>query len=87
MTAPGVASRSPTAPVARSSSAAGSPPGTVLISRPDILCRPPVAKGAIVYTGTRCLRAALRNRRNTIGDSSSGSNPTSSTTGADSKSA
>ena len=48
---------------------------------------PREAKGAMVITGSPCLRTALRNLRNTIGDSSSGSNPASTTAGADSRSA
>ena len=86
MTAPGLDSCSPTSPVASPSRAEASAPGTVLSNRPAIFVSPRVAKGAIAYTGTPCLRAALRNRRNTMGDSSSGSNPTSSTAGADSRS-
>ena len=47
---------------------------------------PLLANGATACTGSPRLRAALRNRRYTIGDSSSGSKPTSSTAGADSRS-
>ena len=39
------------------------------------------ANGAIVHTGRARWRTALRNRRKMIGDSSSGSNPASSTAG------
>ena len=38
---------------------------------------PRVAKGATAITRSPCLRTALRSRRNTIGDSSSGSSPAS----------
>ena len=87
MTAPGVDSSSPSSPVANPSSAAASAPGAVWISRPDIFTSARVANGATAYTGSPCLRAALRSRRNTMGDSSSGSKPTNTTTGADSRSA
>ena len=60
---------------ARPSSAPASPPGAVRISVPDILCRPRVANGATAAPAGRVLRAALRSRRKTIGDSSSGSKP------------
>ena len=85
MTALGVESSSRISPVARPSSVDGSAPGAVLSKRPDIFQRASRER-ATAYTGTLCLRAALRSRRNTMGDSSSGSNPTSRTTGADSRS-
>ena len=95
--APGeVASRSPTRITdpgrfsrslpARSSSAAASLPGPDLINAPDSLVRPRVANGAIDITCRACFRTALRSRRKTIGASSSGSRPASSTTDAFSRS-
>ena len=69
------------------SSAAASPPGAVAITLPPILASPRVANGAIDVTFSPRLRNALRSRRKTIGDSSSGSNPASTTAGADSMSA
>ena len=95
--APGdAASRSPTrisepgrlssSSPARSSSAVASPPGPVLISLPDSLARPRVAKDAMDNTCRPRLRTALRSRRKTIGTSSSGSSPASSTAGACSRS-
>ena len=91
--APGeVASRSPTrmsapgsfscASSGRPSSAAASAPGAHSMSLPAIFVSPRVANGAIDITCSAFLRAALRSRRNTIGDSSSGSKPTSRTAGA-----
>ena len=94
--APGlVARRSPariTAPGSRSaavraSSAAASAPGTVRMCRAASFAVPREASGAIAITGRCRRRTALRSRRNTIGDSSSGSNPTRTTTGAASRSA
>ena len=46
---------------------------------PPSFSRPREARGATANTAVLFLRTALRSRRNTIGDSSSGSNPTSST--------
>ena len=95
--APGlVARRSPTrmiapgwvsnASVASASSAAASPPGVVGMTRALSLVDPREANGAMVITGSACWRTALRSRRKTMGDSSSGSNPASTTTGAVSRS-
>ncbi len=46
-----------------------------------------MAKGATAYTAVLFLRTALRSRRKTIGDSSSGSKPTRTTALARSRSA
>ena len=86
ITAPGALSRSPARlksasqepPAASAVSAAGSAPGTVGSSVPDTLASPGEASAAIENTGRPRLRAALCSRRNTMGDSSSGSNPASS---------
>ena len=67
--------------------AAASAPGAVSISVPCSFFSPLVANGATAWTASPCLRAALRSRRYTIGDSSSGSKPASRTTDADSRSA
>ena len=71
----------PRRPRARASS-----PGTVASSLPDSLASPRLANGATAYTLSADLRTALRNRRKTMGDSSSGSKPASSTAGACSRS-
>jgi hypothetical protein len=84
MTAPGSFS---CASSARLSSAVASAPGTHSMSLPAIFVSPRVANGAIEDTCSAFLRAALRSRRYTIGDSSSGSKPTSRTAGALSRSA
>src|SRR5580693_6549944 len=68
-------------------SAVASSPGWVTSSSPDSLARPGLASAAMENTWSVCRLAALRSRRNTMGDSSSGSNPASSTTGACSRSA
>ncbi len=62
-------------------------PGAAGISRPPSLRSPPVANGAMATIAARFLRNALRSRRKTIGDSSSGSKPTRSTWAAFSRSA
>ncbi len=89
MIVPGCASASVTGedPEIRSPSASASAPGSVRISSPPILARPAPANGASEKTLRPRLRQALRSRRKTIGDSSSGSNPASSTAGAFSRSA
>ena len=74
-------------PAASAVSVAGSVPGTVGSSVPETFSRPGEASAATENTVSPVLRAALRSRRNTIGDSSSGSNPASSTAGAASRSA
>ena len=66
----------PRRPMARASS-----PGTVASRSPDSLASPRVANGAIAKTCRSYLRTAFRSRRKTMGDSSSGSNPASSTAG------
>ncbi len=81
MTAPSLDSASVTAP-SRPPSAAASAPGSVATSVPSSLARPREANGATDQTAVRPRRVDLRIRRNTIGDSSSGSKPTSSTAGA-----
>ncbi len=64
----------------------GSSPGTVASRVPNALRTPLVSQGATANSRCPRLRAALRSRRKTIGDSSSGSKPTSSTAGAASSS-
>ena len=54
-------------------------PGEEMISVPLSLSRPGDDRGAIAKTAVLAARTALRSRRKTIGDSSSGSKPTSST--------
>ncbi|SPB31363.1 hypothetical protein MAJHIDBO_01676 [Propionibacterium freudenreichii subsp. shermanii] len=82
------AARSPTrmmvwsssSPAAASlSSSAASVPGAVGHSRAPIFSEPRVAKGANDTTCSLFLRHALRRRKKTIGDSSSGSKLTSTT--------
>ena len=80
-------SRSLPPPAASAVSVAGSAPGTVGSSVPAIFARPGEASAATENTLIAVLRDALRRRRKTIGDSSSGSNPASSTAGAASRSA
>ena len=60
---------------ARAFSIAVSSPGTVGSSVPDIRLSPGLASAASEYTARRPVRAALRSRRNTIGDSSCGLEP------------
>ncbi len=73
--------------MASASSATASLPGAVRMSRTDNFWAPGEASGAMLSTGRARVRTALRNRRKTIGDSSSGSKPASSTIGAVSRSA
>lgn len=89
MTAPGclIASAATASTAPRSSRTAVSEPGTAGISVPFILPSPAVANGATEKTFRPFFRHALRRRRKTIGDSSSGSKPTRSTAGAFSRSA
>ena len=99
LSAPGeLASRSPTrisepsAPSAPTtapgseSSASPSPPGTDGMSVPSSLVRPRDERAATDQTCVCPSRVDLRSRRKTIGDSSSGSKPASSTAGAASRS-
>ena len=60
--------------------------GPATKSSPFIFAKPALANGATEYTLVFPFIAALRSRKNTIGDSSSGSNPTNSTLAAASKS-
>ena len=71
----------------RSRSTVVSLPGRVGSSRAASLSRPRDAKGATAYTCVLLRRTPLRSRRKTIGDSSSGSNPTRRTALASSRSA
>ncbi|GAA3416766.1 hypothetical protein GCM10018952_46170 [Streptosporangium vulgare] len=89
MIAPGclIASAARASTAARSSRTAVSEPGTAGIRVPRILASPGPANGATEKTFRPFLRAALRRRRKTIGDSSSGSKPARSTAGAFSRSA
>src|SRR5579875_793493 len=99
ITAPGAASACPArcqAPpavpglasaAASAVSAAASSPAAVASSSPFSLASPRLASAAIENTVSPPRRAALRSRRKTIGDSSSGSKPASSTAGARSRSA
>ena len=85
MTAPGAASASRIS-AGRSANALASSPGVAGISVPFILLRPRLAPEP--NENTRVPDAdALRSRKNTIGDSSSGSKATRSTAGAASRSA
>ena len=72
--------------VPSAASTRGSSPGTVASRVPNAFRTPLVSHGATANSLCPRLRAALRSRRKTIGDSSSGSKPTSSTAGAASSS-
>ena len=86
-TAPGADRAVATSPPSSSVSAVASAPGAVCRSRAAVLTEPGERNGAIVNTLVPTRRTALRSRRKTIGDSSSGSKPASSTAGACSRSA
>ena len=90
MTAPGcrrAARVPPVSPPRSSRSALASPPGSQAHHSASILTVPRVRTGDSAMTRGPPLRVAARRRRKMMGDSSSGSRPTRSTTGARSRSA
>ena len=72
----------PSVPSASARSDCASAPGSVVSTVADSFSAARVANGARSKTGRPRVRTARRSRRKTIGDSSSGSKPASSTAGA-----